>query len=210
MSTDDGLRARKKRRTRRALADAAMRLFAEQGYDATTVAQIAESAEVSTKTFFNYFPAKEDVMFSDAEHRLAVAVETIGERSPDETLEETIGRVVRRLVELLGSADSDIAREHVPLRTRLILTVPSLQGAALRTFQGAQRRLADELHKAYPSQLDEVSAAAVIGTLVGAIQAGVIASLDRGDTDDAVWQALQRSADIAMAGVRAATQSGCG
>src|SRR3984885_5093503 len=53
------LRDRKKLRTRRALADAALRLFAEQGFDATTIDDLADEAEVSKSTFFRFFPAKE-------------------------------------------------------------------------------------------------------------------------------------------------------
>ena len=51
-------------RTRRALTEAALSLFVEQGYDATTTAQIADAAEVSSSTFFKYFPTKADVVFS--------------------------------------------------------------------------------------------------------------------------------------------------
>src|SRR5689334_10275622 len=59
-----GLRERKKRRTRETIVSVATRLFSEQGFEATTTAQIADAAEVSPSTFFTYFPTKADVVFS--------------------------------------------------------------------------------------------------------------------------------------------------
>jgi TetR/AcrR family transcriptional regulator, regulator of mycofactocin system len=58
-----GLRERKKQQTRQAIHEAAMRLFAERGYDATTIADIAEAAGISPRTFFSYFTAKEEAVF---------------------------------------------------------------------------------------------------------------------------------------------------
>jgi AcrR family transcriptional regulator len=63
MASQTGLRARKKQQTRRVIADTARRLFAERGFEQVTIAEIARAADVSDKTVFNYFPAKEDLYF---------------------------------------------------------------------------------------------------------------------------------------------------
>ncbi|MFJ5229378.1 TetR/AcrR family transcriptional regulator [Kitasatospora sp. NPDC088391] len=72
-----GLRETKKRQTRRAIADAALPLFLEHGFDRVTVAEVARHAGVSTNTVFNYFPAKEDLFFdrqAEVERHLAALV----------------------------------------------------------------------------------------------------------------------------------------
>ncbi|MEA2150925.1 MAG: hypothetical protein QOD69_2755 [Solirubrobacteraceae bacterium] len=78
----EGLRERKKRRTHEAIAAAAMALFRERGFDAVTVADVARAADVSEKTIFNYFPAKEDLVFGARGERRAALVEAIRDRGP--------------------------------------------------------------------------------------------------------------------------------
>jgi AcrR family transcriptional regulator len=77
-----GLRERKKRAARQAIATAARRLFAERGFDAVTVAEVAVAADVSEKTVFNHFPKKEDLAFAGREEGIAMLVAAITERTP--------------------------------------------------------------------------------------------------------------------------------
>ena len=76
-SPSPGLRERKKQRTRDTISKVALELFAKHGYEQTTIAEIADAAEVSPRTIFAYFPSKEDILFCDlpeAEERLAQAL----------------------------------------------------------------------------------------------------------------------------------------
>jgi AcrR family transcriptional regulator len=81
-----GLRERKKQETREAIAAVAMRLFVDRGYDAVTVAEVAAAADVAEKTVFNYFPAKEDLVFSRREPNQAKLVAAIRDLAPGEPL----------------------------------------------------------------------------------------------------------------------------
>lgn len=68
--SEEGLRARKKAQTRQGIREAAVRLFTEHGYHRTTVADIADAAGVSSRTFFGYFPTKESVLVAEVEPAL--------------------------------------------------------------------------------------------------------------------------------------------
>ncbi len=81
-----GLRERKKAKTRKLISDVATRLFIERGYDAVTTAEIAQLAEVSVTTLFNYFPTKEALVYDEDESIEAALVHAIVSRSPDTTI----------------------------------------------------------------------------------------------------------------------------
>src|SRR4051795_10815831 len=78
----DGLRERKKQATREAIHATALRLFAERGFDAVTVAEVARAADVSEKTVFNHFATKEDLVFAHTAEHVEARLEAIRLRPP--------------------------------------------------------------------------------------------------------------------------------
>lgn len=115
------LRERKKERTRQALADAALKLFMKRGFDATTVEEIAEAADVSRRTFFRYFPSKEAVVFPDREHRLEKLRALLAESPRGETGLEAVRRGMLVLAQEYTSM-----REKVILQQRIVEDSPTL------------------------------------------------------------------------------------
>jgi AcrR family transcriptional regulator len=92
VAATEGLRERKKRETREAITRAARRLFARRGFDAVTVADIARAAKVSEKTVFNYFPAKEDLVFGEGMQRVAALIEAVSARPEGASIVEPFRR----------------------------------------------------------------------------------------------------------------------
>ena len=117
-----GLRTRKKEKTRLAIYDAALELFAQQGFDATTVEQIVQQAEVSTATFFRYFPTKGDVVYNSGAFDIDLLEQAIIERPASEDDLTAIRRaVVDRWVPALDL-------ERVARQVRAAAKSPMLRG----------------------------------------------------------------------------------
>jgi len=114
-------RQRKKTATRDRIRTSALRLFREQGYDATTVEQIAAAAGVSHMTFFRYFPAKEDVALSDSYDPLIAAL--IAQTPATWPLTE---RIRTALVHGLRQV-YDAARDTLLAQNKLIVSTPALR-----------------------------------------------------------------------------------
>ncbi|WP_242884063.1 TetR family transcriptional regulator [Actinomadura litoris] len=139
-----GLRERKKRRTRLALIDAALDLFLEKGYDATTIDEIVAAVEVSQRTFFRYFATKEDVVTAFLSEYDKLMAEALAARPVDErpftALLESL-RVVLRTIVATGGGDSARFR-----RIRQVLeSTPALEAAQTARYSAAEKTLAAEI-----------------------------------------------------------------
>src|SRR3954453_22655160 len=105
----EGLRERKKRAARTAIAAAARRLFAERGFDAVTVAEVAGAADVSEKTVFNHFATKEDLAFAGREEGIAQFVAAIAERPPGSSVLDVFRTMTHRVLDVfVVGGDEDL------------------------------------------------------------------------------------------------------
>jgi len=129
----EGLRSRKKLKTRLAIEDAALALFAEHGFEATTVEQIVERAEVSMTTFFRYFPSKADVVLTNWGEGLPELHTAIAGRPGDEPDLLAVRRAIEQ--EWVASIDPD----RTVRVARAVASSPLLRGLS---FQVGERWLA--------------------------------------------------------------------
>jgi AcrR family transcriptional regulator len=158
-----GLRERSKARRRAAIVRAAYELFAERGYDATTIADIAEAAEVAPRTVAMYFPAKQDIALSRFSDGVAGLSAALRDRQPGETLHDVFGRW------LLTSQTEPGDREMYRLARRMFAANPDL--GALRTA-----RMTAAIREGAAMIADETgSAAGAIGPRIAAAAAAAIA-----------------------------------
>jgi AcrR family transcriptional regulator len=125
MSSVLGPRERRRVRTMREIQGEALRLFESQGYTETTIDQIAEASDISPRTFFRYFPTKEDVVLWDEYD--AVIGELLAERPPNEPVGETLRVVTRSAIEGLYRHDP----ERLLARDRLLFSEPALRARFL-------------------------------------------------------------------------------
>src|SRR4029450_12945233 len=121
------LRERKRTRTRLMIQAEAFRLFAEKGYAETKVEEIADAAAISPRTFFRYFPSKEDVVLWD-EYDPQMA-ELLAARPAEEPVAESFRAIMRDTLSGLLRRD----REQLLTRVRLLSSVPELRARFLET-----------------------------------------------------------------------------
>ncbi|UFS98664.1 TetR/AcrR family transcriptional regulator [Nocardia huaxiensis] len=180
------LRDRKRERTRRALYQAAVELFETRGYEATTVADIAAAAEVGTRTFFNYFASKEELLFPEPDERVSAAAQAIATRRPGERPVEVLLRALRAAGDNPGDHLGDTLPARIAVvRAQVSRTVSAVSGRAAYAQQVAQQEIARHLRAAFPDELDEVGAAALVGAVVGAVSGALSVLFQQPGIEDA-------------------------
>ncbi len=145
-------------------------MFETRGYEATTVADIAATAEVGTRTFFNYFASKEELLFPEPDERVQAAVRAIATRRAGERPVEVLLRALRAAGDNPGDHLGDTLASRISvLRARISRTVPAVSGRAAYAQLASQQEIAGQLRTAFPDELDDVGAAALVGAVVGAV-----------------------------------------
>jgi AcrR family transcriptional regulator len=172
-----GLRERKKARTRAAIQRHALRLIRRQGYDATTVSQIAEAAEVSESTFFRYFPTKEDVVLWDEFDPRVIDV--FMAQPPGTRAVAALRTAIRQVLRELPADDQAALRE----RMDLMLAVPDLRLRMLDQVSSPMRLFGELLAQQSGRQPDDPAILAVTGAIIGVSIAVMFAFAERPDTD---------------------------
>ncbi|MGW4243206.1 TetR/AcrR family transcriptional regulator [Nocardia sp. NPDC004722] len=158
-----GLRERKKVQTRKALADAALRLFLERGYDAVSVKEVAEAADVSVPTLFAHFPdGKESLVFDMDADREAAVVAAVRDRAPGSTVLE-------------GLRDAFLAFPRPPQSpefrdfTRMIDETPALSSYFRRMWQRHEGALAQAIAEDIGREPDDVAVITLAHFVFGAL-----------------------------------------
>lgn len=166
-----GLRERKKRRTREALIDAAYGFFTEQGYEATTVDQIAEAVEVSPRTFFRYFASKEDVALCVQDGVWDEVLAVYAAQPRRYPLLVAVRRAVAEVMAEAGTGRADLDLDRVTEMHTLIHANEKLAGAArqrMANLSEVLQRVTAERMGADPAT--DPRPAVVTGLVIAAIQ----------------------------------------
>ena len=196
MTETVGRRERKKQQTRQAIAAAALRLFTERGFEQVTIAEIAEAADVSVNTVFNYFPTKEHLFFSQHQPIEAGLAHLI------RTREAGVPLVTFLRQHLLASLEHFRmmmpSHQHTGRETgQIIQKSPALQAHAVQVAQQIEQDLAQALAKEMQAKPDDITPRLVAGQVL-ALYATLFAEGARrqlaGQTSEEIHAALEASA----------------
>jgi AcrR family transcriptional regulator len=184
-----GLRERKKIKTREAIRTATHALIKEQGYEATTVEQIAERAEVSPSTVLRYFPAKEDIVLADEHDPLSL--EELRARPVGEPWRDSVRHVTRLAADELLAEEPDVVR----MRARLAVEVPAVRSRMAESMAERGRLLRAVLAERTGLDAGSIEVRVCARSLVGGLTEATLAWAENGFEDD-LRSLLDRALDV--------------
>ena len=160
-----GLRERKKRATRDAIAASARRLFAKRGFDAVTVAEVAVAANVSEKTVFNHFAAKEDLVFAGGDTRLAQLLADIAQRPPGTSVLDVFRANSEAMLDTVAAGET----EDSLIVPRIVRNSPALQERLTVAWEREAESVAAVIAQATGADDDDLVPAVVARTLAATL-----------------------------------------
>ncbi|MEU4494596.1 TetR/AcrR family transcriptional regulator [Streptomyces sp. NPDC023998] len=172
----EGLRERKKRQTRQHISDMATGLFLERGFDAVTIAEIADAADVSVNTVYNYFPAKEDLFLDRSKGIVERLSRFVRGRDIGESAADAVLRELREQVETVSPAVG--LMEGYDRFLRVIHGAHTLRSRLWRIQQEALEHLEDTLRQETGAAPDDTLATLVAGQLAW-VQATLMGAIGR-------------------------------
>ena len=172
MAAEIGLRERKKQRTRAAIAETARLLFVERGFEAVSVAEIAREAEVSEATVFNYFPTKEDLVYSRLSAFEEEMLAAVRDRAQGESIAAAFARFISRPRGLLSSRDPKEVEQLAGI-SRMIANSPALLARERQIFDAYTDSLAGLIGEETGAAADSIEPWVVANALIGIHRAGV-------------------------------------
>lgn len=194
-TTDLGLRERKKLRTQQELQAVALRLFADQGFDAVTIDDIAAAAEVSKSTFYRYFESKEDVLLGRKTEALALLRDALSRRPTDEPPVEAARQAYLQVAQLF-----EYDREQKLAVATISRSTPSLVARDLEHQAAFEQLLRDD----FSARLGDTASKLEVWVLAAQVIAVMHAALDCW-LDDGGTQNLTDLMDGALRGLVAST-----
>jgi AcrR family transcriptional regulator len=193
-----GLRERKKLATRAALHSAALRLGVERGVEHVTVEDIAAAADVSPRTFFNYFSSKEEAFVADDLERGRRFVEAVACAPEDVDLWTLLHGTA---VEVLGT--SDVPAREQALKEQLVRESPAVVAQVLETFTRLEEQLVAELRRRSPSG-SPLAARLMANAVTAAVRAAARTWMDA--SDETSFAAVLEDAFVALSPAFAPTR----
>jgi AcrR family transcriptional regulator len=157
-----GLRERKKQQTRETIARVALQLFAERGYDHTTLAEIAEAANISTRTIFAYFQSKEDILFCDEPAVFEQLKQTLEHRPSGVTTIDAL----RDFLASMGPQD-----DNLRLRKKIVGSSEELRHAERARAARVEELIAESITKDLDAGPGDVRPALVAASMTAAFRA---------------------------------------